>query len=105
MCWSHYQRWLRYGHPQGSPAKLTSVERVMSRLHAPEIGCWLYWTNGTEPRYPRHKDDDGRTRPVANTLWEHEHGGPLPPGSRLRSLCGVVNCVRPDHHEVSRRAA
>ena len=98
MCWGHYQRWHRYGHPLGAPRRQTAIERVMERTSTPEVGCWLYDTDNLD-RAPRHQTDDGRVQRVAVTLWEGEHG-PKPERARLESLCGVRQCVRPDHHVI-----
>ena len=98
MCWGHYQRWHRYGDPQGAPHRLTAIERAWERTHRPEVGCWLYDADNTD-RAPRHLTDDGRVQRVSQTMWEYDHG-PKPEHARLRSLCGVRLCVRPDHHRL-----
>lgn len=81
------------------------MDRVWAKTSTPQIGCWLYRTK--DRRAPRHQRSDGSTRRVAQTVWEDVYG-PLPDDYTLESLCGVLNCVKPEHHTVrprSRRAA
>jgi hypothetical protein len=105
MCWGHYQRWLRYGHPLGTPAPRDRMALMWERITKQEVGCWLY--DGVDMnRRPRWVDRRGRRRPVKDIVWE-EANEPLR-GRRLRPLCGSWNCVRPDHFELlarSRKAA
>ena len=93
MCWAHYKRWHRYGHPlAAAPPRPTAVERIMERTTTSEVGCWVY--DGADR--PRVVDANGKVRSVALILLEHEHG-PKPRRTRFHSLCGVSSCVRPDH--------
>lgn len=98
MCWGHYQRWYRYGHPLAAAPRETALDRVLYRTNQSEVGCWLYDIDNAE-RAPRAMADDGRVVKVSVILWESEHG-PLPERARLDSECGVRLCVRPDHHRI-----
>ena len=101
MCWGHYHRWHRYGHPQAKPAKRPRKpfrERLLTRFHRPAVGCWCYPTD-TE-RHPRVVREDGTRAPARPVVWE-ETVGPVAPGYVLYPLCKTTNCVRPDHHELT----
>ena len=103
MCWGHYQRWHRYGHPLAGAPRQSAVQRVLERTTKSDLGCWVYDTYNPD-RAPRAMTDDGRVQKVSLILWEDEHG-PLPERARLDSLCGVRTCVRPDHHQVKHHQA
>ena len=101
MCWGHYHRFHRYGHPQGKPSRPSWEDRLYCRFRRPAIGCWLYGRD--TGRVPRIDRPDGTRVPVKVAVWEREVG-PLPPAASLQGLCLVVNCVRPDHHQVVRQS-
>src|SRR5262245_20290011 len=104
LCWGHYNRLRRYDGPINLPPKPTVIERVLARTSQPAIGCWLY-DGWYDTRSPRAADATGRSRRVAEPVWEAEYG-PIPLDGRLDSLCLVRGCVRLDHHVVrARRAA
>jgi hypothetical protein len=105
MCWGHYHRWHRYGHPNGRPDKRPWRERLLDRFARPEVGCWLYPTDSD--RHPRIEREDGSRALARLVVWE-ELVGPINPAARLRRLCATRSCVRPEHHQVvlpKRRAA
>lgn len=102
MCWGHYARWHRYGHPLASPPRDTAQRRVMRRTTTSEVGCWVY-DIGNPDRVPRAMNDAGRVVSVATILWEACHG-PVPDGAQVRSTCGITLCVRPDHHQIKHLA-
>jgi len=69
-------------------------------VHGPN-GCWL-WTGST--RRNGYGSTHGRTaygRSVSTAhRWAYEDQiGPIPDGHEIDHLCGVRNCVRPDHLE------
>lgn len=97
MCWAHYNRFRRYGHPQGKPERASQLSKAMARTVRPEIGCWLYDSVATS-REPRLKVD-GRTIPVARFFYEVMID-PVPEGARFARTCDTLNCVRPDHWRV-----
>ena len=102
LCWAHYNRYRRYGHPQGSAPKVSHADKIRSRMHC-GTGCWFYPYHGTD-RAPRTRRADGRMVRLCVVLWEDEYG-PIPDGARLVSVCGHPKCVKPDHHELRERAA
>lgn len=93
MCWGHYQRWYRYGSPLAGAPRQTFHERLFSRFDQPEVGCWLC-PKGSSARVQM---PDGRRLGLAVAVYE-TMVGPLPKGTRLRSVCKVADCVRPEHH-------
>jgi hypothetical protein len=97
MCWKHYQRWLRYGHPLAMPERERWQDRVLARVKQPIIGCWLYPSVSERPA--RLRTPEGRRVDVRVVVWE-EMVGPLPVGARLSPLCGTVHCVNPQHQQV-----
>ena len=97
MCWGHYQRWLRYGHPLAEPTRERWEDRVLARVNRPVIGCWLYPSGSERPA--RLRSPAGRRVEARTVVWE-ELVGPLPPGARLTPLCGTVHCVNPQHQQV-----
>ena len=103
MCWSHYQRWLRYGHPMALPPARDPLARMWENVAQREVGCWLYDTSDLT-RPPRFYVD-GKRIEVRRLVWEAEVG-PLAVDCRLQGLCGTPNCVRPSHQQpVLARAA
>lgn len=97
MCWGHYHRWHRYGHPHGRPDKRPYHERLFARFYQPAIGCWVYPTESE--RHPRIEREDGSRGLARMVVWE-QMIGPIMPGCRLMPLCETYACVRPDHHQV-----
>jgi hypothetical protein len=102
LCWGHYQRFLRYGHPFKSAPKLTPEEQMMRRVAQSAEGCWLYDAPGTRrrPRLLRN----GRYVMVRDLVYEHLVG-PIPEGHVLSPICPHLHCVRPDHGEVVAKVA
>jgi len=96
MCWSHYQRWLRYGHPKAKPPPRDQLASIYQRITFRPVGCWLY--DASDLTRPPRCLFRGRRVMVRRVVWEQEVG-PLSRGVRLAPLCGTMNCVRPDHHQ------
>jgi hypothetical protein len=99
LCWSHYNRFIRYGHPLATPPKPTHKERLYRRIRRPAIGCWLVTNWRDRSRAPRTVMSDGRRVNVATVMWEYEVG-PIPEGYRVESVCRVPGCVHPGHHRL-----
>jgi hypothetical protein len=97
MCWGHYHRWHRYGHPLGRPEPVPFQDRLLARFLRPTIGCWPYPT--ASDRHPRIEREDGSRALARLVVWE-QLIGPVMPNCQLAPLCGTHNCVRPDHHQV-----
>ena len=99
MCWGHYHRWHRYGHPQARPKRVVKPfqERLLSRFLQPAIGCWEYPTDSD--RHPRIMREDG-TRALARVVVWEQLVGSIEPGWSLYPLCRTLTCVRPDHQKL-----
>ena len=101
VCWGHYQRYIKYGHPQGRPAKRDQmpyvIDKIGCRTSTSDVGCWVYETTSTQP--PRIVVD-GRRRYVRDLLYS-QYVRPLEQSERLQRRCATANCVNPDHHMVT----
>jgi hypothetical protein len=97
MCWAHYQRWIRYGHPQAKPKQRDPLVSIYERILRRPVGCWLY--DSSDMTRPPRCNYRGRRVMVRRVVWETEVA-PLPRGARLAPLCGTINCVRPEHYQV-----
>jgi hypothetical protein len=98
MCWSHYGRWYRHGHPMApTPERPDPDDVMMSRVVQSEPGCWLYDSASARP--PRLQRE-GRWVLVRVLVWRRLLG-PVPEGMTLVSTCPHVNCVRPDHMQLA----
>jgi hypothetical protein len=59
-------------------------------------GCWLWFRGKNATGYACHKFN-GKTGRVHRFMYERKTGRPAPP--ELDHICGVRNCVNPDHLE------
>lgn len=91
----------------GEPAEIrdmtdADVERFWAKVDADPESCWR-WTAATNPRGHGLYFFRGRTFRAHRVAWELLHRPPLTWGDVLEPECGTANCVRPDHHRVTRK--
>ena len=78
-------------------AHKTEEERFFTKVEKTE-SCWL-WTGHVNPK-GYGKFSRYRETPVMAHRWSYMfYVGTVPEGMVLDHLCGVKNCVRPDHLE------
>jgi DNA-binding CsgD family transcriptional regulator len=78
----------------------TLEQRFWSKVNKHPRACWL-WTGSTFRSGPGQFRVGLKNRQAHRVAWELTFGSP-PPGL-LRSKCGDLHCVRPDHHVVADR--
>lgn len=61
-----------------------------------ENGCWG-WTGPTDQHGLPTIRFQGRTHSVRRVLWLLWSGSPPPLGHSVRTSCGHVDCLNPDH--------
>ena len=59
--------------------------------------CWLWRSSPKRNRYPTFWS--GRAYVSVHRFVYEQVAGPIPKGHQIDHLCGVTNCVRPDHLE------
>jgi len=104
-CQTHYMRWKRTGHPEGSTRK-TVEERFWSFVDRTSAGCWLWTGSLTGYGYGQFSVN---SRPVLAHRFSYELSmGKIPEGLELDHVrargCLHRHCVNPAHLEpVTRR--
>lgn len=98
-CAKHYKRWKRHGDPLGGGSYVGTplVERVLSRLSTPDVGCWE-WQGPLNSAGYGYVRAEGRIWRSHRVMYEH-FVGPIPAGLDLDHLCRNRRCARPDHLE------
>lgn len=82
---------------------MTIHDRFYAKIdRRPESGCWI-WTSATSHGLPVLSVPPSTAVPAARVAWELVHGAPLPPKTRLESICGNTLCVNPAHRETRTR--
>ena len=76
----------------------TLVERFWSKVDKQAGGCWL-WTASTFKTGRGQFRVGARNQQAHRVAWELTFGSP--PAGLLRSTCGNLRCVRPDHQIVA----
>ena len=93
-CSSHYDRWRRTGEP--GPARFVSNGEPLRWLKdvvpTAGVGC-IRWPFGKDAHGYGALMGDRKAHHVALELVGRER----PPGAICRHLCGVPDCVNPDH--------
>ena len=80
-------------------AAMSVDERFWSKVKK-DSECWL-WTASVFYTGRGQFRFDGRNQQAHRVAWELTHGSP--PAGLLRSKCGNLRCVRPDHQIVTDR--
>ena len=72
---------------------MTQIEIFASRIRFSPGGCWLWQGGRTTAGYSRFRGEYGHR-------WSHRFFiGEIPAGLEIDHLCGIRNCVNPEHLE------
>lgn len=69
------------------------------RHHCTEYGDCFLWKRCTCNGHPAMRKD-GKTKLVRRILWESKNG-PIPNGGIIKTTCGDVLCINPEHFELT----
>lgn len=95
-CNAHYQKWLRWGRPEG----LTYLEMAKVRIERhispePNSGCWL-WTGHAAQSGHGIIIFKGKKRGAHRVSWI-AHNGQVNDDAFICHKCDVPSCVNPSH--------
>lgn len=103
-CATHYQKWQRWGDPEGGRPRYTSPEASFAARVEPMpwTDC-LVWVGSANPKGYGQLRVHKRMVSAHRYAWERERG-PIPPDLEVDHICHVRSCVNVAHLRLATRA-